>query len=174
MEEEGHHKQSSFCPFITPRHHPCASEVSRFSCLLNTTQIHDGTPNRIDSHPSTPLEMNSSVYFSPLPKSSSTHSIQTPFSIPPISPPVSYPFHVLPRSPPPFLLHSILSSPVIQFHYSLSSPLLHFSLSLIPQSLSLIPPHPSISTSHTPISSQSNHHHTITLQTPSLKSPSQL
>ena len=50
--------------------------------------------------------MNSSVYFSPLPKSSSIHSIQPLVSIPPISPPVSYPFHVLPRFPPPFLLHS--------------------------------------------------------------------
>lgn len=91
--------------------------------------------------------MNSSVYFSPSSKTSSTHSIPPLFSIPPVSSLVSYPFHVLPRSPPPFLLHSILSSPVIQFRYSQSSPLLHFSLSPIPQSLSPIPPHPSISTS---------------------------
>ena len=92
--------------------------------------------------------MNSSVYFSPLPKSSSTHSIQTPFSIPPVSPPVSYPFHVLPRFPPHFLLHSILSLPVIQFHHSQSSSLLHSSLSPIPQSLYPIPPYPSITTSN--------------------------
>ena len=118
--------------------------------------------------------MNSSVYFSPSSKSSSIHSIPPLFSIPPVSPPVSYPFHVLPRSPPPFLLHSILSLPIIQFHYSQSPPLLHFSLSPIPQFLYPIPFYPSIITSFTPISSQCNHHHITTLQTPFLKSPSQL
>lgn len=141
---------------------------------LTQPSIHDGTPNKVDSHPSTPQPKWTQCF---------SHPCHNPHQIilsHPYSP--SHPFfylsviHSMPSLDLLLLFYSILflSLPIIQFHYSLSSPLLHFPLSPIPQSLSSIPPHPSVTTSFTPISSQSNHHHTITLQTPSLKSPSQL